>query len=162
MEYPYLPEGREIFHVGEDDPNMQEAKKMWAKSTCTKQRTGAVVVRDGEVIGRANNTVKNAPDECPRDKEGFKTGEGYHLCKDVCEQVQGHSEANAVKNAQTESRETEGGDIYLYGHWWCCKGCWDEMIKGGIRHVYLLDEADMETDWDKKYEEYSRDSERDS
>lgn len=150
MEYPYLPEGREIEYVSEDNPHMKEAKKAWADSKCTKQKTGAVVVKDEEIIGKANNTVKNAPESCPRDTEGFKTGEGYHLCKDVCQQVEGHSESNAVSNAKKEGKDTEGADVYLYGHWWCCKGCWDAMIEGGIEHVYLLEDADAKTNWDEK------------
>jgi hypothetical protein len=33
-------------------------------------------------------------------------------------------------------------DLYLWGHWWCCKLCWDKMIEVGIKNVYLMEGVD--------------------
>ncbi len=49
-----------------------------------------------------------------------------------------HAEARAVKNAGVKAH---GGDLYLWGHWWCCKPCWDAMISAGIKNVYLYTES---------------------
>lgn len=137
ISYPYLPEGKEIKLISEDNPFMIEAKKMWETSGCTNHPTGAVVVLNGKVIGKGTNAGKRV-DICPR--ADYPTGEGYHFCKEVCQQV-GHSEATAVKNAKDNGYNPEGADLYLYGHWWCCKNCWDIMIEAKIRNVYLANNA---------------------
>ncbi len=134
--YPYLPQGREIKFVKGDNPYMIAAKEIASKSGCVKQPTGAVIVKNGEIIGRGTNAGKKV-EKCPRVTRGSKTGEDYYLCKEVCLQ-QGHAEAQAIKNAQLDTR---GADLYLYGHWWCCRDCWDKMIAAGIKDVYLLENA---------------------
>jgi deoxycytidylate deaminase len=68
------------------------------------------------------------------------TGQGYELCKNICQQT-GHSEPSAINNATKNGYETNGADLYLYGHWWCCQQCWDSMIAGGIKNVFLLENA---------------------
>ncbi|MBU0614216.1 hypothetical protein KJ766_02960, partial [Patescibacteria group bacterium] len=37
--------------------------------------------------------------------------------------------------------DPSGADLYMYGHWWCCKPCWDAMIEAGIRDVYVCSDA---------------------
>jgi deoxycytidylate deaminase len=135
--YPYLPEGREIKFVAIDDQFMIEAIKMHDQSGCTDHPTGGVVVLNGKVIGRGTNAGKKV-DICPR--KDFPTGVGYNLCKEVCLQI-GHSEATAIKDAIDNGYDPKGGDVYMYGHWWCCKNCWDAMIGAGIKNVYLVQDA---------------------
>lgn len=135
--YPYLPESREIKLVSEDNQFMIQAIEMWKQSGCTDHPTGAVVVLNNKVIGRGTNAGKKV-DVCPR--KDFPTGVGYNLCKEVCLQI-GHSEAAAIKDAIKNGYDPEGADLYLYGHWWCCKNCWDIMEEAKIRNVYLADNA---------------------
>lgn len=140
ISYPYIPAHREIKYAGEDNEFITEAKKIWHNKGCVKQKTAAVVVKDGKIIGRGSNAGKTI-NVCPRVLKGSKTGEDYHYCKNVCEQ-EGHSEVTSIKNARDNGQDTSGADLYLYGHWWCCKNCWDTMIEAGIKNVYLVEGAE--------------------
>lgn len=137
--YPYLPPGREIKFAAEDNPFMYRAKMISQKSGCAKQPTGAVVVKNGKIIGKGTNAGQKV-DSCPRVKKRSKTGQDYYLCKEVCYQ-EGHAEVMAARDAKQKGLNTNGADLYLYGHWWCCKDCWDEMIKAKIKDVYLVADA---------------------
>lgn len=137
--YPYLPKEREIKYVSENHKFMVEARKMAEKSGCTKQSTGAVLVKEGKIIGRGSNAGRKIS-VCPRVLRGSKTGEDYHFCKDNCAQ-EGHSEVMATKDAKINGCKTEESDLYLYGHWWCCEPCWNAMIEAGVKNVYLMEHA---------------------
>jgi len=139
IEYPYLPEGKIIKYVAADNPFMAEAEKMSSSTGCAKQATGAVIVKEGKIIGRGCNAGKKV-EICPRIVNNSKTGEDYHYCKEICEQT-GHSEVTSVHDAKINRQDTNGADLYLYGHWWCCKNCWDTMIEAGIKDVYLLEDS---------------------
>lgn len=136
VKYPFLPEGREILYVDLDNEFMAKAKDLCRESGCAKQPTGAVIVKDGKIIGTGTNAGRLAT-ECPR--WDSPTGENYGPCKDVCHQT-GHAEANAVKEMTKNYSESEyeNADIFLYGHWWCCQNCWKAMEEGKIKNVYLL------------------------
>lgn len=140
ISYPYIAPGKEIKYVGINNKWMKEAKKMAEKSGCTKQATGAVVVKNHQIIGRGTNAGKKVK-ICPRVEKNYPTGEGYHLCKKICHQI-GHSEVTSTLDAEKNSYGTKGADLYLYGHWWCCQPCWDKMIKAGIKDVYLLKDSE--------------------
>lgn len=138
IEYPYIPKGKTIIYAGEENEFMKEAKILWEKSSCVKHPTAAVVVKDGKIIGKGSNAGEKV-NECPR--WGSKTGTNYKPCKEVCKQ-EGHSEITSVDDAIKNGQATEGADLYLYGHWWCCENCWSKMIKAGIRNVYLLEKSE--------------------
>ncbi|MBI4812108.1 hypothetical protein HY798_01490 [Candidatus Falkowbacteria bacterium] len=134
IKYPYLPPGREIKYAPLSNEFMDEAKKISEESICVKQPTAAVVVKKGMVIGRSSIAgVKT--NYCPR--WSSPTGKNYEFCTEICKKDY-HAEESAVKNAKKNGHDTKGADLYLYGHWWCCKPCWDAMIAGGINNVYLL------------------------
>ena len=65
------------------------------------------------------------------------TGTGYELCEGCSYKY--HSEATAIHDAQERGEDTRDADVYLWGHWWCCKPCWKAMIEAGIKNVYLLE-----------------------
>lgn len=135
--YPYLPSGREILYVPEDDVCMFIAKEASVASGCVKQPTGAAVVGWNSVIGVGSNAGRRV-EECPR--WGSPTGENYGPCKTVCRQ-ESHAEVSALRDALNKGHMVSGADLYLYGHWWCCKDCWDKMIAAGIRRVYLAERS---------------------
>lgn len=139
IEYPYIPKGKKIEYVPENSGFMLEAKKMAERSGCTKQSTGAVLVKDGKIIGRGSNAGRKV-DVCPRVLRGSKTGEDYHFCKEHCAQ-EGHSEVMAVRDAKRKGYKTKDADLYLYGHWWCCQPCWDTMIEAKVKNVCLAEDA---------------------
>lgn len=136
VEYPYLPDGREILYVPGTDKFIAAAKEhALARSKDRPHPTGAVVVLHGEVLGRGANY--HGPEGCERKKRGIPTGQRYDLCK-WCGH-ENHSERRAVEDARAQGHDTNGADVYMWGHWWCCEPCWDAMIKAGIKNVYLLE-----------------------
>ncbi|MBN1263012.1 MAG: hypothetical protein JW991_01520 [Candidatus Pacebacteria bacterium] len=118
---------------------MKEATEVKKSCPCLKQPSGAVVVKDGKIIGQGKNATRKV-EVCPRNKQGYGTGKGYHLCREICGQ-EAHTEIAAIKDAQRQGFDTRGADLYLDGHWCCCKNCWDVMIGAGIRNVYLRKNA---------------------
>lgn len=148
--YPYLPDGREIKYVGPDNEFMQAAMKAREElSTDKKHPTGAVVVKNNTIIGRGANRslvsfskilVNTHHKWCLRKVFGMPTGKGYWLCPG-CVQPSRHAEKSAIMDATHNGHKVDGADLYLHGHWWCCKPCWDTMLKAGIKNIYLLDDS---------------------
>ena len=131
IEYPYIPKNQVIQYVSLNNPFMQAAKEMADKSGCVKQPTGAVIVLNIQIIGRGSNAGKKQ-NVCPH--WDSPTGENYGPCKNICRQ-NGHAETEAILSSKYLTKDA---NLYLYGHWWCCRPCWEAIIKAGIRNVYLL------------------------
>lgn len=140
--YPYLPPGRLFGFVPVDNPYMEIARA-YAKehSKDSTMPTGAVLVLSGEIIGRGTNGSEyHALHGCERVRQGVPTGQGYELCEGC--HPKNHSERRAIEDARALGKETKGADIYLFGHWWACKPCWDAMSEAGVLNVYLLEESE--------------------
>ena len=152
IKYPYIPEGRNMLYVQANNPFMIEAILVRnTESTDKNHSTGAVVVKGGVIIGRAANhagfkhpkfIALHARGWCIRRKLKVKSGTKYWLCPGCSTHVD-HAESGAVRDAISKAgtEAVIGADLYLYGHWWCCKPCWDAMIEAGIRDVYLLEKS---------------------
>ena len=148
INYPYLPLGRKILYVPESDVFIRVAISTARELSKDKlQPTGAVIVKDSYIIGKGANQVilKNPRLQelhrkrfCLRKLLKVKSGTKYWLCP-ACSTNRIHAEAQAVLNAKKNNQSIEGADLYLWGHWWCCKPCWDKMIEAGIKNVYLLE-----------------------
>lgn len=136
-ELPYLPAGREILYVPESNKFLATAETAaFELSTDVEHPTGAVVVRDGVILGvGANRSEYHMEHGCERKKRGCPTGTGYELCPGCDPKF--HAEQQAIADAG----ECAGADLYLWGHWWCCESCWRKMIGAGIRNAYLIDGA---------------------
>ncbi len=142
VEYPYLPFGRTFAYVDADNPFMQEARE-YARldSLDNTVKTGSVVVKNGEIIGRgANGSDYHAQHGCERVKRGIPTGHGYELCEGC--HPKNHSEPRAIEDAKKSGHATVGADLYLWGHWWACEPCWNAIIEAGIENVYLLKDSE--------------------
>ena len=149
-EYPYLPEGRKFIYVPITDSFMAETKKVTLElSTDRLWPTGAVIVKDGKILGVGANQSALKNDKlmkfhkevfCVRRFLKIPTGQKYWLCPG-CASSRLHSEPRAIKAAQSKYGDITGADLYHWGHWWCCKSCWDAMIVAGIKNVYLVDGA---------------------
>ncbi|MFH1631407.1 MAG: deaminase [bacterium] len=143
INYPYLPECREFKFVSIDDPMMQQAAQ--AREKCAGDRmfpVGAILVRDGKILCYAGNGYNRGSDNthvCPRVVHECPSGEGYDLCS--FHDSPGHAEQMVINVAREQGIETEGADLYMFGHWWACKSCWDYMIDAGVRDVYLAEGA---------------------
>ena len=96
-------------------------KVVKTSGSCAKQVVTATIhTRGGRFVG--TNGCANAQKVCPRDIAGMKTGEGYHLCKEICEQGD-HAEEAAIKQAISSGCDPAGSTIYLEGHTYACDTC---------------------------------------
>ncbi|HEX9804528.1 MAG TPA: deaminase [Candidatus Dojkabacteria bacterium] len=143
IDYPYLPEGREIKYVPEDNEFMSEAKNIALQyKGALMQPGGVVVVKDKRIIGRGSVGMNyHSKHGCERIKLNFPTGVGYDKCPGCS--PENHSEANAIKDAIKNGFDAKGADLYLWGHWWFCKDCWDKMIGAGIKNTFLLKNSEI-------------------
>ena len=150
IKYPYLPEGRTILYVPENNKYMLAAKETaLMQSTDKKVPTGAVIVDEGgNILVKAANqsALKNKflldthKNWCIRKLFKIPSGQKYWLCPG-CASHKNHGEYQAVIALQRKfpQKINTNLDLYLWGHWWCCQPCWDKMIEIGIRNVYLME-----------------------
>lgn len=154
----------------------QESRRLREKSNCPKAQTGAVVVKNGQILCSGWNTC--APkgfcrntliDPCPRIKLPAFTG--YEVCHIV------HAEVRSVLNIRANRTETEyalceshlsftktlihkvltekeletlnGATIVLSGHWAPCESCKKFAELTGIKEI-IVDEKVAE-EVKKKY-----------
>lgn len=143
IEYPYMPEGRIIFYVPLSNQYITEAKEFARVHSLDKvMPNGTVIVKNEEIISRgANGSNYHETHECERIKKNIPTGQGYELCEGC--HPKNHGESKAIKEARENNKDTQGADVYLWGHWWCCESCWNAMISAGIKNVYLLEDSEI-------------------
>lgn len=139
INYPYLPEGRTFEYVPKNNPFMVEAKEFTRVHSLDKvMPTGSTVVKNGQVIGMgANGSDYHEKHGCERVRLGIPTGQRYDLCEGC--HPKNHSEPQAIADAKKSGHDTNGADLYLWGHWWCCAPCWESIMSAGIRNVYLME-----------------------
>lgn len=122
------------------------------QSTDKKISTGVVIVdENGEILAGAANqsALKNKflldthKNWCIRKLFGIPSGQKYWLCPG-CASHKNHGEYRAVRDLEKKipQKVNSNLDLYLWGHWWCCKPCWDKMITVGVRNVYLMERVD--------------------
>ncbi len=126
------------------------AETVSERSTCLRNRYGAIIVKNDVIISTGYNGAprgrKNCSDigTCTREKLGIPRGERYELCRSV------HSEANAIISASRENML--GSSLYM-----CCTDpttgeivpgtnscmmCKKLIINAGISKVYIRDDKE--------------------
>lgn len=106
---------------------------------CIKQPVYAMLeTSSGEQFFGTNSMIKIETGICPRDEAGFVSGEGYHLCKNICKQ-EFHAETAALAAANLAKVNTVGSTVYLVGHTYCCGNCTDRMKIAGVKKVIFVD-----------------------
>lgn len=103
---------------------------------CAKQNVLATLISDGGEVFVGTNLCLNPQQECPRDKYGMKSGEGYHLCEDICQQ-RSHAEVDAITKAGEKAR---GGIIYLTGHQYACANCSSCAEQASVKTINVRNE----------------------
>lgn len=88
-----------------------------------------LVLSNGEHLESTNFCMKPQR-ACPREQQGYGAGEGYHLCKEVCEQP-AHAEVNVLTYAENSGRNLKGSALYV-NYTWICPACWAEAKKRGV------------------------------
>ncbi len=154
IKYPYLPKGRDILYVPKDNNFMQMAKETaFEESTDKRFSTGAVIVRvnDGVVVSRGANNVPFTNRHlinlhkkyCVRKLFKIPSGQKYWVCPG-CPGGNHHAEYTASKKLIKQGYDKKDSfDLYLWGHWWACKDCWDKMLEIPIRNLYLMEDSEI-------------------
>lgn len=136
------------------------AKEVAKNSKCLSRKIGAVLVRDKSIISTGYNGgprgvpgcwTRNPNYErvCPRQLQGFKSGEGLHLC------VAGHAERNAIVQAARFGIATKGTTLVCY----CgipCAPCLIEIINAGVIEVVYKKNSSTNNLGDDYYDELSK------
>lgn len=141
IKYPYIPENRQIFYVPADNIYIKIAKEFALKNSLDKVMPNAsILLKQNEVIAMAaNGSDFHKNNICQRIVLKMPTGQGYELCEGC--HPKNHSEAKAIRQSNIENRNPQDADLYLWGHWWCCEPCWQEIEKAKIRNVFLLEDS---------------------
>ncbi len=137
--YPYP-------HLDFDTYFMQIAAVVATKSTCWSRQIGAVLVKDKAIISTGYNgpprgmspckVLNDFGDlyeyKCPRREQGYKSGEGLHLCPAA------HAERNALIQAARTGVSTMGSTLYCHCEQ-VCKECASEIVNAGVKRLVFLD-----------------------
>lgn len=118
------------------------------KSSCLKIKTGAVIVKNGKVVGQGFNLCSpvgfrhgNPVERCLR--LNTPTGTGYELCKGV------HAEVVAIVDAG--AKNCEGATLFLSGHFYPCWHCESLAKIAGIKEIKVQDIGARKFYSQKKY-----------
>ena len=98
---------------------------------CAKQRVIAEIMTPDGARFYGENLCENPQEICPRGD--MKTGEGYHLCREVCRQG-AHAEVNAIAEAGSRSK---GGRLTIHGHSYACASCRKAAWDAGIIEIRI-------------------------
>ena len=134
----FEPQGENIIFTTMRNAFMKEAREYAHHHSLDKAApTGALMVKDDSVIGRgANGNDYHNTHICERVRRGIPTGQRYDLCEGC--HPKNHAEQRAIADALKQKSDPQGADLYLWGHWWFCRWCYEAMSKAGVRKVYLL------------------------
>lgn len=101
--------------------------------SCRRRNVVAVLVAaDGRVFVGSNGVALPLP-QCPRTQAGMKGGEGWEICREVCNQ-RNHAERDVLARAGTAAM---GGTLYLIGHERVCPDCMDAILRAGVRELVV-------------------------
>lgn len=108
-----------------DEYFLDIAEMVATRSTCFRNKVGAVVVRDKVIISTGYN---GAPTHQPNCLEiGYCYRDRYHIPSGTqlerCRAVGSHAESNAVVLAARNGHSTSGATIYVVGHQVICNQC---------------------------------------
>ncbi len=108
------------------------ARLVSKRSTCTRRKVGAVVVRDKRVLATGYNGAPTglshcAETGCIREKMGVPSGQRHELCRGL------HAEQNAIIQAAYHGISIQ--DAILFCTTVPCSICFKMIINAGIKEV---------------------------
>ena len=111
---------------------MEMAIEESKNANCVKGKVGAIMVLNGEILGKGNNSVPEGCipctiDTCLRKKYNLKSGEKQELCRVV------HAEQNAILNSLKKGYDLNNSIIYVTKS--PCMICAKLIINVGIKKV---------------------------
>ncbi len=111
------------------------AETVLARSTCRRQRYGALIVRDDEIVATGYNGAPRGIAHCDekggclRQKMGVPSGQRHELCRAL------HAEQNAIIQAATLGQSIEDATIYVTNQ--PCVICAKMIINAGIKRIVV-------------------------
>ncbi|MHA1519009.1 MAG: deoxycytidylate deaminase [Promethearchaeota archaeon] len=105
------------------------------RSSCFREKVGAVIVKDKDIISSGYNGAPTPQincleiGECYRDKHKIPSGTQLELCR----ASGSHAESNSIALAAKNGHSTQGATLYLYGHTFICNMC-----RGIIANAHII------------------------
>lgn len=119
------------------------------RSSCLRNRVGAVIVNNKDIISTGYNGApqyqKNCLEigYCYRDTHKIPSGTQLEKCR----AVGSHAEANAISLAARNGHSTNGATIYITGHNFVCNQCKALIANANIKRVVLQNLKGDITEW---------------
>ncbi|MCX8058442.1 MAG: dCMP deaminase family protein [Spirochaetes bacterium] len=147
--------GNNYYRPSWDEYFLSIAKAVSSRSTCFRNKVGAVIVKNKEIVSTGYNGAptyqKNCLEigNCYRNVNNIESGTQLERCR----AVGSHAESNAVVLAAKNGHSTNGATIYIVGHKMICNQCKAIIANAGIIRVVLQNqdgsimEFTPEKDW---------------
>jgi dCMP deaminase len=116
------------------------AKVVSERSSCLRNKVGAVIVKDKDIISTGYNGApqfqKNCLEVgfCYRNENNIKSGTQLERCR----AVGSHAESNAISLAARNGHSTKNSTIYIIGHNVVCNQCKALIANAHIIRVVLM------------------------
>ena len=115
-----------------DEYYMKEAHIQKDNSMCIRTKVGAVLVKDGAIIGQGYNNVTGGVEDCVkmgciREKMHIPHGERREVCRAIC------AEQVALTEAARNGISTDGATIYVTTY--PCYICAKMLVSAGINEI---------------------------
>ena len=134
-----VPEETVSGRIDIDHYFMRIAEIVKERSTCIKQKVGAVLVKDKHIISTGYNGAPKGVTHCTKDtclRLNLKHGEKPYLCRGA------HAEANAIAQAGYHGVSTKNSIIYCTH--FPCMSCAKLLINAGVRKIYYRRDYEMD------------------
>jgi len=132
--------GMELMRPDWDEYFLDIAKSVANRSSCIRNKVGAVIVKNKAIISTGYNGApqyqKNCIEIgfCYRNRNNIKSGTQLELCR----AVGSHAESNAISLAARNGSSTENSIIYIIGHNFVCNQCKALIANANIKKVIIL------------------------
>lgn len=120
-----------------DEYFMEIAAVVAKRSTCLRNKVGALVVKDKRILSTGYNGAPRGLEHCLeagclRDERNIESGTRHEICRAV------HAEQNAIIQCALHGASTEGATLYCTHQ--PCILCTKMMINAGIRRVVFTED----------------------
>jgi len=132
-----IPESR----IKIDKYFMGIAELVKERSTCIKQKVGAVLVKDKHIISTGYNGAPKGVTHCTKEtciRQNLKHGEKPELCRGA------HAESNAIAQAAYHGTSTK--DSIIYCTHFPCIYCVKLLVNSGVIAIYYRRDYNMDND----------------
>lgn len=117
---------------------MKIAELVKLRSTCIKQKVGAVLVKEKQIISTGYNGAPKGVTHCTKEtclRKDLNSLEKSHLCRGA------HAGENAIAQAAYHGVSTKNSVIYTTH--FPCMSCTKLLINAGVKKIFYAREYDM-------------------